>query len=166
MKLIEIGQVVNTHGIRGEIKLNPWTDDLDSLQDIEVFYDKVGSDVVALKAEKVRIHKNCAIIKLYGIDDMKTAESYRGKTLFVEKEETLPEGRYYIADLIGLRVVSEGEEIGTITDVFPTGANDVYEVKSPGKKPLYLPAIRQVVQEINLDKGFMKVEILDGLLDD
>ncbi len=166
MKLIEIGQVVNTHGIRGEIKLNPWTDDLDGLLDIDVFYDKSGGEAVALYADNVRIHKNCAIIKIRGINDMKTAETFRGKTLFVEREETLPEGRYYIADLIGLRVLSEEGEIGTVTDVFPTGANDVYEVKCPGKKPLYLPAIRQVVQEINIEEGFMKVVILEGLLDD
>ncbi len=166
MELIEIGQVVNTHGIRGEIKLNPWTDFLDDLLDIEVFYDKTKDGAVALEATNIRIHKNCAIIKLKGVNDMTAAESYRGKTLFVEKEETLPEGRYYVADLIGLKVLTDEGELGTVADVFNTGANDIYEVKRPGEKPAYLPAISQVVEEINLEEGYMKVHILDGLLDD
>ncbi|MBQ9914830.1 MAG: 16S rRNA processing protein RimM [Clostridia bacterium] len=166
MELIEIGQVVNTHGIRGEIKLNPWTDFLDDLLDIEVFYDKTKNGVVALEATNIRIHKNCAIIKLRGVDDMTAAEAYRGKTLFVEKEESLPEGRYYVADLIGLKVLTDEGELGTVSDVFNTGANDIYEVKRPGQKPAYLPAISQVVEEINIEEGYMKVHLLDGLLDD
>ena len=165
MNLIEIGEVVNTHGVRGELKLNPWTDSLDSLLDVETFYYTVKGETKSLSVQQIRIHKNCAIVKAEGIDDMQKAETFRGKVFFVEKEE-LPEGVYYIADLIGLTVVTDDGELGKITDVFPTGSNDVYEVKSQGNKPIYLPAIAQVVNEINISEGFIKVTIPDGLLDD
>lgn len=165
MNLIEIGEVVNTHGVRGEIKLNPWTDSLDSLLDVETFYYDANGKTVALAVQQIRIHKSCAIIKAEGIDTMQKAESFRGKILFVEKVD-LPEGMYYIADLIGLKIVTKDGELGKVTDVFPTGSNDVYEVRCEGHKPIYLPAISQVVEEINIPDGFIKVTIPDGLLDD
>ena len=166
MKLIEIGEVVNTHGVRGEIKLNPWTDNLEDLTDIVTFYLKDGDSAVTLYADSVRIHKNCAIIKLENVDDMQTAETFRGRILYVKKEENLPEGRYYIADLIGLSVMTEDGVFGTISDVFQTGANDVYEVRRKGEKPAYLPAIKEVINEINIEEGYVKVTIPEGLLED
>ncbi|MBQ2696411.1 MAG: 16S rRNA processing protein RimM [Clostridia bacterium] len=166
MNLIEIGEVVNTHGVHGEIKLNPWTDDLEALTKTVAFYLKDGESAVTLYADSVRIHKNCAIIKLENVDDMQTAETFRGRILYVKKEENLPEGRYYIADLIGLSVLTDDGELGTVTDVFQTGANDVYEVKRKGEKPAYLPAIKDVVKEINIKDGYMKVVIPEGLLED
>lgn len=166
MNLIEIGEVVNTHGVRGEIKLNPWTDSLEDLTDIVTFYLKNGDSAITLYADSVRIHKNCAIIKFENVDDMQTAETFRGRTLYVKKEENLPEGRYYIADLIGLSVVTEEGPFGILSDVFQTGANDVYEVKRKGEKPAYIPAIKDVIQEVNIPEGYMKVKIPEGLLDD
>ncbi len=166
MNLIEIGEVVNTHGVRGEIKLNPWTDNLEDLTDIVTFYLKDGDSAVTLYADSVRIHKNCAIIKLENVDDMQTAETFRGRILYVKKEENLPEGRYYIADLIGLSVMTEDGVFGTISDVFQTGANDVYEVRRKGEKPAYLPAIKEVINEINIEEGYVKVTIPEGLLED
>ncbi len=166
MNLIEIGQVVNTHGVRGEIKLNPWTDFLEDLLEVETFYYQEKGQTVPLEVEKIRIHKNCAIIKAAGVDTMSEAEAFRGRTLFVEREEELPDGRYYIADLIGLKVLTEEGEFGVITDVFQTGANDVYEVRREGASKAYLPAIRQVVLDINVAEGFVKVQIPEGLLDD
>ncbi len=166
MNLIEIGEVVNTHGVRGEVKLNPWTDSLDDLVDIVTFFLKDGDSAVALYADSVRIHKNCAIIKFENVDDMKTAETFRGRTLFVEKDENLPEGRYYIADLIGLTVMTDEGVFGTVSDVFQTGANDVYEVKRKGEKPAYLPAIKDVILDVNIKEGTMTVKIPEGLLDD
>lgn len=166
MNLIEIGEVVNTHGVRGEIKLNPWTDNLEDLTDIVTFYLKDGDSAVTLYADSVRIHKNCAIIKLENVDDMQTAETFRGRILYVKKEENLPEGRYYIADLIGLSVMTEDGVFGTISDVFQTGANDVYEVRRKGEKPAYLPAIKEVINEINIQEGYVKVTIPEGLLED
>jgi len=165
MKLIEIGQVVNTHGVRGEFKLNPWTDSLDGLLDYDVFYyQKKGQDV-PLYGERIIIHKNCAIIKAEGVDTMEEAELLRGQTLFVERDENLPEGRYYIVDLIGLRVMTEEDEVlGIISDVLQTGANDVYEVRG-NEKPIYLPVIDQVVLEVNIPEGYVRVAVPEGLLD-
>ncbi len=165
MDLIEIGEIVNTHGVRGELKLNPWTDSLEDITAIKTFYYKKGQEFLELHAEKVRIHKKCAIIKARGIDDMETAERFRGQVLFVEKEE-LPEGIYYIADLIGLKVLTENGKLGKVTDVFSTGSNDVYEVKGQSQQPVYLPAISEVVLEINVPEGYMKVKVPEGLLDE
>ncbi len=166
MNLIEIGKIVNTHGVRGEIKLNPWTDSLEALSDIDTFYYKEKGQIVPLHVTALRFHKNCAIIKAEGVDDLETAETFRGRVFYVEREENLPEGRYYIADLIGLSVLTEEGVFGTVADVFSTGANDVYEVKREAGKPVYLPAIKQVVQEINLQEGYIQVVIPEGLLED
>lgn len=165
MELIEIGEIVNTHGIRGEMKLNPWTDDLEALTETKSFYYKQGGQSLLLSVQRIRIHKNCAIIKAEGVDDIQAAEAFRGKVLYVEKAE-LPEGVYYISDLIGLEVREDENLLGKVTDVFSTGANDVYEVSRPGRKPVYLPAIGQVVQEINIAGGYICVRLMEGLLEE
>lgn len=162
MEFIEIGQIVNTHGIKGEVKLNPWTDDIEDLLDLEVFYDKGGNP---LEVQSSRIHKNTLIIKFRTLTTMNDAEKMKGKTLYTEKTP-LPEGRYYIKDLIGLDAIENGEKLGNLTDVFNTGANDIYEVKTPEGKFIYLPVIDGVIGDVDLDKGTIEVTIPDGLLDD
>ena len=162
MELIEIGQIVNTHGIKGEIKLNPWTDNIEDLLDLEVFYDKDGKP---LEVQTSRIHKNTLIIKFRTLSTMNDAEKMKGKTLYTEKTP-LPEGRYYIKDLIGLTVLENREKLGTLTDVFNTGANDIYEVKTPDGKFIYLPVIDGVIGDVDLDAKTMEVTIPEGLLDD
>lgn len=162
MEFIEIGQIVNTHGIKGEVKLNPWTDDINDLLDLDVFYEKDGKP---LEVQNSRIHKNVLIIKFRDISTMNDAEKMKGKTLYTEKMP-LPEGRYYIKDLIGLDVIENGEKLGVLTDVFNTGANDIYEVKTPDGKRIYLPVIDGVIGDVNLDEKTMEVTIPDGLLDD
>lgn len=162
MELIEVGQIVNTHGIRGEIKINPWTDDIENLLDLDVFYDKDGR---ALKVENSKVHKNVLIVKFKEISTMNDAEKLKGKTIFTEKVP-LPEGRYYIKDLIGLSVFEENSLLGTLTDVFNTGANDIYEVRTNDKKHIYLPVIEGVIGDVDLENKKMYVKIPDGLLDD
>lgn len=162
MEIIEVGQIVNTHGIRGEVKLNPWTDDLYDLLDLEVFYDK---DAKPLKVESSKVHKNVVIIKFSGINTMNDAEKMKGKTLYTEKTP-LPEGRYYIKDLIGLKAYENGELLGELTDVFNTGANDIYEIKTPEGKRIYLPVIEGVIGDVDLDNKKIFVSIPAGLLDD
>ncbi|MBE7022784.1 MAG: 16S rRNA processing protein RimM [Ruminococcaceae bacterium] len=165
MDYIEVGKVVNTHGIRGEIKLNPWTDNLPEITEIDTFYLKDKDGFRPLHAERVRIHKNCAIIKAAGIDDMNAAEQLRGRVLYVEKMEELPEGRYYIADLIGLSVKTEEGEIGILSDVLQTGAHDVYEITTTEGKKALLPAVSQFVEEINMDARYIRVRLIEGILD-
>ena len=161
MEIIEVGQIVNTHGIRGEIRLNPWTDDMNDLLDLDVFYDK---DKTALKVEKSKIHKNVVIVKFFGINTMNDAEKLKGKTLYTEKTP-LPEGRYYIKDLIGLTAFEDDVKLGTLTDVFNTGANDIYEIKTEDGKNIYLPVIDGVILDVDLDEKKIFVKIPDGLLD-
>lgn len=162
MELIEVGQIVNTHGIRGEIKINPWTDDIEDLLDLDIFYDKDGS---ALKVENSKVHKNVLIVKFKEISTMNDAEKLKGKTIFTEKVP-LPEGRYYIKDLIGIKVFEEDSLLGVLTDVFNTGANDIYEVRTNDKKHIYLPVIEGVIGDVDLENKKMYVKIPDGLLDD
>lgn len=162
MEIIEIGQIVNTHGIRGEVKLNPWTDDIYDLVDLEVFYDK---DANPLKVESSKVHKNVVIIKFAGVNSMNDAEKMKGKTLYTEKTP-LPEGRYYIKDLIGLEAFEGDEKLGELTDVFNTGANDIYEIKTPEGKRIYLPVIEGVIGDVDLENKKIFVTIPAGLLDD
>lgn len=162
MEIIEVGQIVNTHGIRGEIRLNPWTDDLYDLLDLKVFYDK---DKTPFKVEKSKVHKNVVIIKFKDVDTMNDAEKLKGETLYTEKTP-LPEGRYYIKDLIGLAAYEENVKLGTLTDVFNTGANDIYEIKTEDGKRIYLPVIDGVILDVDLENKKIFVKIPDGLLDD
>ena len=161
MEIIEVGQIVNTHGIRGEVKLNPWTDDLYDLTELDVFYDK---DKNPLKVESSKVHKNVVIIKFSGINTMNDAEKMKGKTLYTEKIP-LPEGRYYIKDLIGLKAYENDVHLGELTDVFNTGANDIYEIKTPEGKRIYLPVIEGVIGDVDLENKTIAVTIPDGLLD-
>ena len=162
MELIEVGQIVNTHGIRGEVKLNPWTDDLYDLLDLEVFYEKGGN---VLHVESSKVHKNIVIIKFSENKTMNDAEKMKGKILYTEKIP-LPEGRYYIKDLIGLKVFEGENLLGELTDVFNTGANDIYEVKTPDGKRIYLPVIDGVIENVDLENGRIYVTIPAGLLDE
>ena len=161
MELIEIGQIVNTHGIRGEVKLNPWTDDINELTEYDVLYQKDGS---VLNIENARVHKNTVIIKFREITDMNTAEKMRNTVLFTEKVP-LPEGRYYIKDLIGLTAVTSEGELGVLTDVFNTGANDIYEIRKNDGRKLYLPVIDGVIGDVNLADKTIFVTVPDGLED-
>lgn len=162
MELIEIGQIVNTHGIKGEIRLNPWTDDINTLVDLDVFYDK---DKKALDVESAKVHKNVVVIKFKQINTMNDAEKLKGKTLYTEKTP-LPEGRYYIKDLLGLTAYEKDVKLGTLTDVFNTGANDIYEIKTTDGKKIYLPVIDGVIGDVDLENKKIFVTIPDGLLDD
>lgn len=162
MELIEVGQIVNTHGIRGEVKLNPWTDNLYDLVDLDVFYDKDGN---VLNVENSKVHKNVVIIKFSGINTMNDAEKMKGKAIYTEKTP-LPDGRYYIKDLIGIDVYENDEKLGVLTDVFNTGANDIYEVKTNDGKKIYLPVIDGVIGDVDIQNKKMFVTIPLGLLDD
>ena len=161
MELIEIGQIVNTHGIRGEVKLNPWTDDIGDLLELEVFYLRQGE---ALHVQQSRIHKNCVIIRFEEVADRNAAERMKGTVLFTEKTE-LPEGRYYIADLLGLDVYEEDKRLGVVRDIFATGANDVYDIKTAEGKSILIPAISGVILSIDTENKRIDVKLPAGLLD-
>lgn len=166
MDLLEVGRIVNTHGLRGEVKVVPWTDNADDLEAVATVYVHLAGDEKSLTVQNIRYQKNNLIVKFAEISSIEEAERYKGAVISAERDELgeLPEGVYYIADLIGLRVEDEaGRYIGTIKDVFNTGANDIYEIEREGKKPLLLPVIEETVLEVNIAGGFVRVHILEGL---
>jgi len=161
-KMLCVGEIVNTHGVRGELKIIPLVDDANDLLDYTYYF----IDDKKYEVEAVRFHKNFALIKLNGIDDINLAERFKGKFLELSREELkpLPEGRYYICDLMGLKVLDETlGELGMINEVFNTGSNDVYVVNYKDK-PLCIPDIDGVVKEVDLDNGIMKIILPKGLI--
>lgn len=163
-KMLELGRVVNTHGIRGELKIQPWCDDPGIFDELPYFY--IGGQKYEIR--RSRFHKNCEIVSVDGIDTINDAEKLRNQLVTVEREllGELPEGTYYIADLEGLLVRTvQGEELGHIDQVIKTGSNDVYVVKGNRDKDILLPVIDQVVKEVNLDDGYVLVELMEGLID-
>lgn len=164
VNLIDVGQIVNTHGLRGEVKVNPRTDDVYVFEDFEeVFFD----DGKSFKVENVRYQKNCVLLKLNGVSDVDEAERMRGKVIYVDRElfSSLPEDTYLVADIIGLRVKDENNDYGEVCDVITTGSNDVYAVRGDNGKFIYIPALKTVVKEISVENGYILVEIPKGLLD-
>ena len=167
--LLEIGKIVNTHGLRGEVKVVPWTDSPDDFEAVEKVFLKIKSEYMPLTVKAVRYQKNNLIVKFREFDNINDVEAFKGATLYCDRDELgeLPEGVYSIVDLIGLTVVSdEGDVVGVIADVFNTGANDIYDVKREGKKNLLLPVIDEVVKEIDMEKGQVTVHIMEGLDDE
>ena len=165
MDLIEVGQIVNTHGIKGEVKINPWVDDLFEFETFKNYYYQKNGEFFKLNKKSIRFHKNCAIIKFDEIPDLTEAEKYKGTVIFSERDENLPENVFYVKDLIGLTVLANDEEVGVVCDVFKTGANDVYDVKTEEGKHVYVPAVKDFVEEINLEEGLIKITLVDGLVD-
>lgn len=165
MNLLEVGEIVNTHGLRGEVKIVPWTDSPDVFETIKHIYLKNGN---ILTVKGVKYQKNNIIVKFDEISDIDEAMKYKGQVISADRKELgeLPKGVYYVADLIGLKVVTDGgEELGTVSDVIQTGANDIYEVKRKGEKPLLIPVIDEVVLDVNLENSVVTVHLMDGLLD-
>lgn len=161
--MLHCAKIVNTHGVMGEMKAICLADSPAFFKKIKTVY--VDNKPYSLKG--VKEHKGNLLIRFEEIDNMTKAEALKGKDVFVKREEApkLPKGRYYIVDLIGLKVLKDdGSEIGEITDVFATGSNDVYEVL--GKKKYYIPVIDDVVKEIDIEGGKVIITPLKGLLDD
>jgi len=162
--LIDVGQIVNTHGLKGEVKVNPRTDYPEVFEAFDKLYTQDGKEY-AVKG--VRYQKNCVLLKLSGIDDVDVAERMKNTVLYAKRElfEDLPEDTYLVADIIGLTVKDAATEYGKVTDVLNTGSNDVYEVKPAMGKNIYIPALKDVVKEINIRQGYILVEMPKGLLD-
>lgn len=163
MSKIEVGKIVNVRGVRGEVKINPFLDDTQAFREFDFLYIKEKQ----VKILGVKFVKNNPILLLEGVDSVEKAEALRNTSVYVD-EEMLPElseNEYYIKDILGLEVVTlEGETLGKITDVFKTGSNDVYEVQMESGKKFLIPAISQVIKEININDKKVTVELLEGLL--
>jgi len=163
----EIGQIVNTSGLKGVIKVKPFTDDITKFNNLKTICISIKKELKEFKIEQVRFSKNMVFLKLEGIDTIEEAENYRNLYLKVkrDKDEELEEGSYYIVDIIGCKVFTdEQKELGKIDDVFSTGSNDVYVVKDEVGKQILLPAIKEVIKNIDIENKTITVHLLEGLL--
>lgn len=166
-EFLELGQIVNTFGIKGMIKVKPFTDDITRFDNIKNIYVETNKTENQYEIEEVKYHKGMVLIKFKGIDSIEEAELLRNSYLKIHRkdEPELEEGTYYIADLIGLEVYSdEGSLLGKLDDIYNTGSNDIYVVKDELGKQLLLPAISDVIKKIDLQQKKIVVHILKGLI--
>ncbi len=166
--LLQAGIISSTHGVRGEVKVFPTTDDKNRFKKLKSILLDTGKELLTLDIESVKFFKQFAIIKFKGYDTIEAIEKYKGKSLFVTRENAvkLNKDEYFIADLIGMKVENEdGSFSGVLKDVIETGANDVYTVLCDDGKEVLIPAIKECILSVDLEKGEMKVHLLDGLLD-
>ena len=166
--MLRVGVITTTHGVRGEVKVYPTTDDAERFLVLEEIWLDTGKERLPLKIQNVKFFKNMVILKFEGYDDINAVQAWRQKDLLVTREQAveLQEDEYFIGDLIGLHVEDEeGNALGVLRDVLETGANDVYLVSRPGEKDLMLPAIKDCIREVDLESGIMRVRVLPGLLD-
>jgi 16S rRNA processing protein RimM len=171
-KFLEAGQIVSNHGIKGEVRVNPWCDSPEFLTGFDKFYFKEGAEVRAV--EGVRTNKNLALVKFVGVDDITEAIKLIKSIIYIDRSEiTLPEGTYFEQDLMGLAVIdaSTGKNYGVISSVLHTGANDVYGVTPQRDTPqgageVLIPAIKDVISSIDMEGGRMLITPLKGLFED
>ena len=166
--LLQVGIITSTHGVRGEVKVYPTTDDPRRFRRLKEVVLDTGREKLNLEIEGVKFFKQFVILKFKGLDNINDIEKYRLKSLYVTRKNAvrLQRDEYFIADLIGLKVQDEdGTELGTVKDVIETGANDVYEVEMADGRSLLLPAIKQCILNVDVENGMMQVHVLEGLLD-
>ena len=165
-KYLELGQIVNVKGLKGEVKVNSFTDDNTKFERIKKVMVKRKDELTEYEIEKVGYHKTQVILKFKKVDTIEEAEKLRNTYIVVDREVLgeLPEGVYYIADLIGLEVYTEdGEYLGKVDDIFNTGSNDIYVVKDDLGKQKLLPGIDEVIKKVDLDNGRITVNLIEGL---
>ncbi len=167
---LQIGEIVNTHGVRGEVKVLPLTDSQERFNDLEwVYLEDSNGSIKKQDIEGVKHIKGTVILKLKGIDSIEAAEAVKGHFLLVNRENAvrLPSGSYFICDILGSDVRDlSGVSLGKLTEVLHTGSNDVYVVKDGEGREILLPALKSVIREVSVEEGVIKVVIPEGLLDD
>ena len=172
-ELYQVGAITQTHGIRGEVKVFPMTDDVSRFKNMKELILDTGKEQIVLEVTSARQQKNLVILKFKGIDNINDVEKYKGCGLFVTKENRVKckKDEYFIADLIGLRAIDEeGEAFGTISDVIQTGANDVYVITTKQGEEVMIPAIKDCILEVSVEEqdgqaGYVRIHLLPGLLD-
>ena len=159
LEFLEAGEIVSTHGVRGEMKVLPWADGPDFLID----FKRVRIDGTEYKVESCRIQKTCNLLKVKGVDTMEAAQAMRGKTVEVYRADA-PADMIFVAELIGMRVLSGGQEIGKIADVLDYPGNKVYVVK--GEHEYMIPAVKQFVLSTDMENEVMQVQLIEGMRTD
>lgn len=166
-EFLEVGQIVNTFGIKGFVKVNPFTDDISRFDKLNKVYIKNKSDKKELEIEEVKYHKNMVLLKFKNIDKIEDAENLRNSYILIDRKEQKPldKDTYYIVDLLGLEVYTdENKLLGKLEDIYNTGSNDIYVVKDELGKQILLPAIKDVIKEIDMEGKKIVVHVLNGLI--
>lgn len=166
-QMLQVGVITQTHGVRGEVKVFPTTDDPVRFKELKHVVLDTGKETLPLEIESVKFFKQFVILKFKGYDNINDIEKYKRCPLLVEREDAVPleEDEYFIADMIGLSVVTEdGEEFGILKDVIVTGANDVYIIDSPSHGEVLVPAIKECILDVDIEAGMMKIHLMDGLI--
>ncbi len=167
-KYFRVGVIANTHGIRGEVKVYPTTDDINRFKKLKKCILDTGKEYIDLNVESVKFFKNMVILKFKEYNNINDIECYKGKDILVSRDNAvkLEKGEYYIADILGAKVILEdGSEFGVLEDVMQTGANDVYVVKTLDNKEVLLPKIDECVKKLEIENKIVTVHIMKGLLD-
>ena len=167
-QFLRVGVISSTHGVKGEVKVFPTTDDPARFKALKTVLLDTGKEHKALEITGVKFFKNKVILKFKGFDNISDIEKYKGMDLLIPREDAVPleENENFIADLIDMTVVTDrGETLGTLVDVLEAGANDVYVIETEGKKEILLPAIKDCILDVNVEEKHMLVHVLEGLLD-
>ncbi len=165
-EFLEAGKFVGTHGVRGMVRIQPWSDSGEFLTQFKKFYLDGGKTTIEMS--KIAPHGNVVIAAVKGVDSIEDAEKLRNKVLYIRRDDArLPEGRYFVSEIIGANVFDADTDtlLGTLTEVSPTGANDVWHIKS-GDKEYLVPAIPPVIVNVNIDTDIIKIRPLKGIFDD
>lgn len=160
-EFLETGEIVNTHGVRGEVKIMPWADSPDFLCQFDALY----IDGKPVKVLSSRVHKTAVLCALEGVDSVEKAMKLKGKVVSLLRSQIqLPEGRHFLADLVGLTVMdaASGEELGTVAEVLTLPAQNVYVVRGKGREYM-IPAVPAFIVETNEDEGYVKVNVIEGM---
>ena len=166
-EIFEIGQIVNSYGIKGFVKVVPFTDDNTRFEELKTIYIEQGKKLIEFTIEDVKYSKNLVLLKFKGIDNINDAISLKNCYLKINRENAaeLEENSYYIVDLIGIEVYTDEDEfLGNLCDIFPTGSNDVYVVKNGDGKQILLPAIKDVIKSVDIENKKMIVHLIPGLV--
>jgi len=164
---LEIGQIVNTNGLKGTLKVKPLTDDITRFEDLETVYIEKAKELVEFRIQEVKYSKNMVLLKLEGIDNIEEAEKYKNFYLKINREDAveLEEDSYFIVDIIGCEVYTESQELlGKVVDVFPTGSNDVYTIKNSEGKEILIPAIEDVIKDVDIENKKIVIHLMEGLI--
>lgn len=166
-KYLEVGQIVNTFGIKGQVKVKPFTDDIRRFDELKEVYIEKKNELQLFKIEQVNYSKNMVILKLKGIENPDEAEKLRNCYLKIDRKNAkkLPEGTYFIVDLIGLDVYTDDNKLlGKVDDIYNSGSSDIYVVKDELGKQILLPAIDEVLKQVDLENGKIIVHLIKGLI--
>ncbi len=168
LEYFRVGVIANSHGVKGEVKVHPTTDDINRFKDLDtIFLDENGT-YRELHIKSVKFVKNMVVLGFEEFNNMNDILGFKGMELYVDRENAIPlnEGEFYVADMIGADIITdEGNHFGTLKDVLKTGANDVYVINTDEGKEVLFPSIPECILEKDLENKEIKVHIMDGLLD-